>query len=536
MNTLSLHGSKIRASLRAHFRQHIDKKAVLADIVEDGTFTYHFALFSVLGCAIATLGLLLNSPAVIIGAMLISPLMGPIVLQGFSLGMINLPRLRQSTLTLFIGASLAIAISFLIVFLSPITEVNSEILARVSPNLFDLLIAVCSGLAAGYTSIRRKGSALVGVAIATALMPPLAVTGFGLATGHFWISEGAFFLFMTNLLAISLSVSVVSKLYGFGYQKDSRYLLGQAGLTLVVLAILGIPLGISLKNIAFQAYAASKAKGIIQSHFTGKLSRLNEFNISIDKNTFGVDAVVITKTYNPKVKESIRKELEDSFQRPVDLNLVQIALTKDEDINAVESRVKVGNNLVGSGSSLNERVNAHEDFKNHLSKSIWFPHTFIHIDNEQRNVQIFASSDPSISLRSLRDSEEALARQFPEWTFLVYPPQNHLPSLYFDPSQFQLNEQGVKQLEDVMWALKRWDIRDVDIIGYASTTGKEVSNAKLAHQRSQAIANILKEDGFVVHVRGRYLTQNQREKEKYKGLGSYQRVDLRPHYDTQRRE
>jgi uncharacterized membrane protein len=128
-------------------------------LAEEGVLTGRYIFMTVMACGIVILGLLLSSPAVIIGAMLISPLMSPIMLMGFSLA---------------IGTAVALGTSFLIVLISPLTENTSEILARARPNFFDLLVAVFSGLAGGYAVIHRKGETIVGVAIAAVVFLPTA--------------------------------------------------------------------------------------------------------------------------------------------------------------------------------------------------------------------------------------------------------------------------------------------------------------------------------------------------------------------------
>src|SRR3990167_1749333 len=195
---------------------------VIEQVRADGQLSGRYIFMAVMSCGIAILGLLLSSPAVVIGAMLISPLMGPIMLMGFSLTILDVPAMRRAVFSMACGVVAALTISFLIVKLSPLTEVTPEILARTRPNLFDLLVAIFSGLAGGYAVIQRQGATIVGVAIATALMPPLAVTGYGLAVGSMAIAGGSFFLFMTNLLAIALSVTVLSKIYGFGAAQDRK--------------------------------------------------------------------------------------------------------------------------------------------------------------------------------------------------------------------------------------------------------------------------------------------------------------------------
>ncbi|SDD93965.1 TIGR00341 family protein [Riemerella columbipharyngis] len=169
-----------------------------------------FAIF------IASLGLNMNSTAVIIGAMLISPLMGPIMGIGFSVG-INDPWLLRKAIKNYAFATLIGLITSMIYFLiSPISNSSSEILARTSPNIYDVLIAFFGGLAGIVaTSSKLKGNVIPGVAIATALMPPLCTAGFGLATGQFNFFFGALYLYFINTVYIALSTFIILKVLDF---------------------------------------------------------------------------------------------------------------------------------------------------------------------------------------------------------------------------------------------------------------------------------------------------------------------------------
>ncbi|MFY8194499.1 MAG: DUF389 domain-containing protein, partial [Novosphingobium sp.] len=165
-----------------HVIRQIDHGEVIERRKEDGNLSEHYLFMIAMSAGIAVLGLLLSSPAVVIGAMLLSPLMGPIMALGFALAIGDWAWLKRSALTLLIGSVLAILLCSVLVFLSPIQTITSEIAARTRPNLFDLFVALFSALAGAYAMIRGKEGAIVGVAIATALMPPLAVVGFGIAT------------------------------------------------------------------------------------------------------------------------------------------------------------------------------------------------------------------------------------------------------------------------------------------------------------------------------------------------------------------
>ena len=165
-------------------------------------------------CAIiiASVGLNMNATAVIIGAMLISPLMGPIIAIGYSVGIYNLKLLKKSAIILIIEIFISITTATIYFSLSPISSAGSEILSRTSPNIWDVIIAFTGGIA-GIIGITRKksGNILPGVAIATALMPPLCTSGYGLATRNIHIFLGAGYLFFINSFFIALSTLLVVK-------------------------------------------------------------------------------------------------------------------------------------------------------------------------------------------------------------------------------------------------------------------------------------------------------------------------------------
>lgn len=172
-----------------------------------------FAIF------VASLGLNVNSAAVIIGAMLISPLMGPIMGLGLGIGINDLSLLKKSLSNYLFAAFVGLATSAIYFFLSPINEAHSEILARISPNIYDVLIAFFGGLA-GILAIcsKQKGNVLPGVAIATALMPPLCTAGYGLATLQFGFFFGALYLFLINTVFIALATFITVRALHFPYK------------------------------------------------------------------------------------------------------------------------------------------------------------------------------------------------------------------------------------------------------------------------------------------------------------------------------
>ena len=165
---------------------------------------------------IASVGLNMNSTAVVIGAMLISPLMGPINGMGYSIATYNFPLFRQSLRNFSFAVITSLTTSTIYFALSPISMAHSELLARTSPTIYDVIIALFGGLA-GIVAIssKQKGNVIPGVAIATALMPPLCTAGYGLASGQFNYFFGAFYLFIINTVFIALSSVAISQLLKF---------------------------------------------------------------------------------------------------------------------------------------------------------------------------------------------------------------------------------------------------------------------------------------------------------------------------------
>ena len=169
-----------------------------------------FAIF------VASLGLNVNSTAVIIGAMLISPLMGPIMGIGLGMGINDIALLRKAMYNFTVATGVALITSTIFFLVSPLRDAHSELLARTSPNIYDVLIALFGGLAGILaTSSKQKGNVIPGVAIATALMPPLCTAGYGLATLQFNFFLGAFYLFIINTVFIALATFVMVRFLHF---------------------------------------------------------------------------------------------------------------------------------------------------------------------------------------------------------------------------------------------------------------------------------------------------------------------------------
>lgn len=183
---------------------------------EDARTTKSYVILMVASTILATIGLLLNSASVVIGAMLLAPLMTPIV--SFSMGLLRNDNflLKRSVVKILIGVSIGMLSSIALTYVVPYFKLTNEILSRVNPTILDLGVAIVSGFAAAYSkSFKEIYQSLAGVAVAVALVPPLAVSGIGICHGEFYIFFGAFLLFLTNLVGITLSATFTFQLLGF---------------------------------------------------------------------------------------------------------------------------------------------------------------------------------------------------------------------------------------------------------------------------------------------------------------------------------
>jgi len=216
-------------------------KEMRSGLIEESNININYIVLILGSCVIATLGLLSNSAAVIIGAMIIAPLMLPI--RGLAFGSLegNVILFRKGLTAILVGTLLAITLAFFVGYLVRLPEFGSEIISRSQPTLLDLGIAVAAGGISGFAKVQPKISeSLAGTAIAVALMPPICVIGLGLAQANWPLSLGATLLYLTNLLGITLSCMLTFLITGCTSVKRARKALFW---TLALTGILLIPLG-----------------------------------------------------------------------------------------------------------------------------------------------------------------------------------------------------------------------------------------------------------------------------------------------------
>lgn len=292
-----------------------------------------FAIF------IASLGLNINSTAVIIGAMLVSPLMGPIIGMGFSFGINDFNLLKSSFRNFLIMVAVSLVTSTLFFLLPLISFDKSELLARTSPTTYDLLIALFGGLAGMVAQTRkeRTGTVIAGVAIATALIPPLCTVGYGIATMQIKYMAGALYLFLMNSVFIALASYIVTLLLKY----DKVILLDKAKekrwrkWMIVLIIVVTTPSVLIAVNIFQRSSFISNANNFINNAF--KFENTIVIDQSIQYKNRRTPAIIEVRLVGEALNEDVIANLKNQMQvAPYFLkntNLVVRQTSKDENVD-----------------------------------------------------------------------------------------------------------------------------------------------------------------------------------------------------------
>jgi uncharacterized hydrophobic protein (TIGR00271 family) len=428
--------SKLWPRLTEIIGQGLDQGAVYGSICEQGRISGRFVLMSILSAAIATLGLLLSSPAVVIGAMLLSPLMDPIVLLGFSFWMVDWAATRRALITLATGFGLSLLVALVLTWASPLKEPTAEIIARSRPNLFDLLVAGFAGIAAGYGLIRQRGEAVIGVAIATALMPPIATVGFGLGSSNWSIAGGAGLLFATNLVAIALAGGAMAGLHGFraSYRWTDGAWIRHAAVVSVLVALC-VPLTLSLQTIALEGRAAVAARRAIRDLF-GDRARITSLSARSRAGRLEVDGLVAAPTFVRGADRQVAARLRMGLSRPAEVRLDQVVL-------ADPSRLEPG-----------AAPPPAPDLSQQLRAAVPFPADLVAVDPGSRRGIVLLSADAQLDLAAAKQLEDGLRREHGK--VMVIPPLQPLPPLALTAKADAVSEPAALAIQ--AWALQRWRV------------------------------------------------------------------------------
>lgn len=288
----------------------------------------NFMVMIILASILASIGLVQNSAAVIIGAMLVAPLMSPLMGFGAGLALGNIDTMRRSAITVAYGVLTVVLVSSLIGVLFRLPEPTSEMLGRGRPNFLDLMVALASGAAGAFALARRDvPAALAGVAIAAALVPPICTTGLALAIGDTNLMLGAGALSIVNIIGISITAAGVFAAMGI-HQEGNVSVNRRMAISFATLLILAIPLVILLRSNYIYLNTANTVEEVIEAELTDT----DVVDVEIDGLT---DMAIVATIRTPHdisndEMQAIETKLEDDLNRNIDLSIVAMRVVRVE--------------------------------------------------------------------------------------------------------------------------------------------------------------------------------------------------------------
>lgn len=472
---------------RLHVSGSVEHNAVIARVEEESGWSPRFAFMTLMSAGIAVLGLLLSSPAVVIGAMLISPLMGPIMGLGFSLALFDFAEMRRSVAALLMATILAVAFTAIIVLCSPLKSATAEILARTRPNLFDLLVALFSALAGAFALIRGRGETIVGVAIATALMPPLATVGYGLATANMAIAGGAFALFATNFFTIALSATIMARLYGFGSHLSAHQGWLQTILLFAAFVLMAVPLGISLNRIAREAVITSQARSVLAASFDDR-ARVTQLDVDFQASPIAIRAVIIVPKSQLVQNAKLVRALEQRLGQKVTLQADQVLIDPNaaplDQERAAYAQAQEQARLRAEGTEVSHLI----------AVAAGIDATDVLIDSDGRRAAAAAQALPGMSLAGYKALEDRIANQASGWSIALTPPAGLTPApIPFDGDSDTVPDASRSAILVDLWAARRWNWPAVAV---PELTEPLPAKPTLAQRRAAAVAGIVREQGM----------------------------------------
>ncbi|MDP8236204.1 MAG: DUF389 domain-containing protein, partial [Candidatus Erginobacter occultus] len=304
-----------------------ERIAVFKQMRHDARADVDFLTLIALAAAIAILGLLLNSAAVIIGAMLVAPLMSPMMAVAHGIVTGNLIMIRRGLISTFKGIGVAIAVSTGITLAVSTYLPTAEILSRSEPSILDLMVALAAGAAGAYALSRKSvAAALPGVAISAALVPPLCVVGYGLGSSRFLVAGGALLLFMTNLVAIILVSALVFLLVGFRPTRAvrTRQVTKAVFISIFSIFILTVPLGIQTRTVVRKDKLKAVINSLVRKEFTDR-ALIQNLHIKRENGVYVVEITLFTFSEATGERlEQVRHDLDEAIGAPVSIHLTVI--------------------------------------------------------------------------------------------------------------------------------------------------------------------------------------------------------------------
>lgn len=344
-----------------------DEQTIVAQITEGVSFKGANLWVLIFAIFIASLGLNVNSTAVIIGAMLISPLMGPIVGMGLAVGINDFELLKRAVKNFGVATLISVLTATAYFLTSPLSEAQSELLARTSPTLYDVLIAFCGG-AAGIIALctRGKGNVIPGVAIATALMPPLCTAGYGLATGHLLYFIGAFYLFFINTVFIALATFCGVRLMNFHkreYQLTENAVKGRRILVSIVIVTI-LPAAYMTVRIIQEGIFENNVRKFIKTELTQRGTQIISNNV--DKDSLKLRVVAVGREISSTTQAEAQRRMQEYGLKDYTLRIIQG--TQSDSVLALSNQLT---SLITSRETEKQQLLQLSTENTHLTKQLY---------------------------------------------------------------------------------------------------------------------------------------------------------------------
>ncbi|MDX1761594.1 MAG: DUF389 domain-containing protein [Christiangramia sp.] len=324
--------------------EHTDRESTVEAVKKDISFKGHNAWILIFSIFVASIGLNVSSTAVVIGAMLISPLMGPIVGVGMAVAINDVDTLRRSFVNLGIMVGLSVLTASIYFFISPVKEETPELVARTYPTILDVLLAIFGGLALIIAKTKRGtiASVILGVAIATALMPPLCTVGYGVANAKWEFALGALYLFSINAVFIALSTFVVVKLLGFPLVKyaNSKRRKRIAQIASTIALIVMIPSVILFVMLLRKQVFESKAREFLSETVSFAGAEVLKANSDYKNKT--IDIYMIGNPVPSSIIATWQKKLEDVEALKESQIIVHQGVDQTQDIDRLSTELRSG--------------------------------------------------------------------------------------------------------------------------------------------------------------------------------------------------
>ena len=391
------------------FREGVKKRETIVNIKKDIVFQGHNVWILVCSMVVASIGLNMNSPAVVVGAMLISPLMGPILGVGLGVATVDLKLIYASLKNFGLMIAIALIASYLYFLVSPVKSVTPELFGRVKPTAFDIPIAFFGGLA-GIIAASRGGAYNVvsGVAIATALMPPLCTTGYGLATGKWEFAAGAFYLFLLNCLFICLATIIVLRYLKFPqrefvHEKVEKKAKLYMYIIFGVIVVPAIWLSVStIKESKFEANIEEFVNDVVLADDKMEVS----FESYYEKNKLSITVLSDDVLITDAVEEQWQSQLET-----YDLGGVEFHVRKNDIGKQIEAKLKDAK-LFDNGSNegykiINQKESEIAQLESKITKLTSEKDSLAKFDLNEKEIRRFISkSNPKLKGVSVFSNEK----------------------------------------------------------------------------------------------------------------------------------